>query len=102
MRQFSDLSPHEQALLLVKVVQLVANGDSYISIEEVAAGRNNTSQQLWLKICSDEGMDDCEPWNGFPELPKYFPRRDGRPIEHPLSAKLRKQITHLAEFTDAL
>ena len=72
MRRFFDLPHHDQALLLVRMVQLIAKGDAYTSIEEVAARRSTSPQLLWLKICADEGLDACEPWPGFPALPRDF------------------------------
>ena len=75
MQRFSDLSYHHQALLMVRVVQLIANGDSYGTLEELATKRNTTAHVLWLNICADEGLDVCEPWSGFPGLPECFRSR---------------------------
>ena len=93
MRQFFDLPHFEQALLLVKVVQLIADGDTYKRIEDVAAGRDTSSQGLWLQLCADEGFDQCEPWPGFPDLPKNFPIHRIGTDEHPLVAKSRAKLT---------
>jgi hypothetical protein len=74
MRQFSDLSHYQQTMLLVRVVQLVAAGNTYKSIEDVAAARETSPRLLWLNICADEGFAACEPWTGFPGLPEEFYR----------------------------
>ena len=70
MRPFSDLSHYERSALLLRVVQLVVEGDTYKSFQHIAAVRNTSPRLLWLKICADEGFNACEPWAGFPRLPE--------------------------------
>src|SRR3569623_153997 len=94
MRQFSELSYGQQALLFVRVVQLAADGNSYKRIEDVAASHNVSSRGLWLKLCADEGFEACEPWFGFPDLPAHF-TADGVRSEHPLVSKNLVKITFL-------
>jgi len=75
---------------------LIADGDTYASIEEIAAGRHTSPQLLWLKICADEGFEACEPWPGFPGLPKDFSMAGTVAPEHPLTAQLREKLTRFA------
>ena len=95
MQQFADLPYYQQALLLVRVVQIVTDGDRYIPIEEIATRRNTSPKALWLQICADEGFDGCAPWHGFPDLPEDFSiHRIGSP-EHPLITKSLAKLTSL-------
>ena len=72
MRQFRELSDYEKTVLLVRIVQLLAEGDTYKSVEEIAAASKTSPRLLWLKICAEEHFDACEPWSEFPCLPKEF------------------------------
>lgn len=72
MRRYRELSDFEKSVLLVRVVQLLAQGDTYTSVEEIAAASKTSPRLLWLKICAEEHFDACEPWVEFPCLPKEF------------------------------
>ena len=96
MRQFFDLPHYEQALLLVRVLQLVTDGDTFTPVEEISTRRNISPRVLWLQICADEGFDDCDPWPGFPDLPENFQSHRLGATVHPLVSKSLLKLTSLA------
>jgi hypothetical protein len=94
MRQFSDLPHREQALLLLRVVQVIADGENYKCIEEVASERNISPEALWHQICADEGLVKCQPWTDFPNLPRNLPIQKLGSTEHPLISKSLTKLTN--------
>jgi hypothetical protein len=99
MRQFSELPYYEQTVLVLRMVQLVAERDTFRSIEDVAAAHETSPRLLWLKICASEGLQACEPWEGFPNYPKTFLTIQGKSSEREANlrtSQLCKQLERLA------
>ena len=49
--------------MLIELIDAVADAGS---VEEAAKKRDKTPLQWWRDHCADAGLDECEPWLGFP------------------------------------
>jgi hypothetical protein len=73
MKRFERLHLVEQNQLLIQLLE--ALGESKCSsIQELSQHRDCSVREAWRDICADTGLDQCEPWDGFPNLPKKLPK----------------------------
>jgi hypothetical protein len=68
MKKFEDLPLDEQNRLMVVVLEELAAA-SVSTIDQAAEARGMTVEEIWSEICSDAGLDECEPWTGYPARP---------------------------------
>ena len=68
MKRFVDLPASDQTLLVANALEALAYS-GYTRITVAAAARNLTTAEWWQTICTDAGVDECEPWPGFPQPP---------------------------------
>jgi len=63
------------------------------SVAEWARAAGLDAFDIWRDVCADVGLDECEPWPGYPKGPKDFPnaRVDLQPLPDKI-AKLLEQI----------
>lgn len=68
MKRFVDLHVNDQTLLVANALEALAYS-GYTRITVAAAARKLTTSEWWQTICADAGVDECEPWPGFPQAP---------------------------------
>ena len=68
MKTFEQLHLDEQTQLLGQLMETLGDNDCY-SVDELARRRDCSLREVWRDICADTGLDECEPWNGFPKMP---------------------------------
>ncbi len=68
MKRFADLHVNDQNLLVANALEALAYS-GYTRITVAAAAQKLTAGEWWRSICADAGVDECEPWPGFPQPP---------------------------------
>jgi hypothetical protein len=79
MKRFVDLNATDQNLLLANAFEALAYS-GYGRIVVAAAAQHISAVEWWRSICADAGLDECEPWPGFPQPPGELPPGDDRPL----------------------
>ena len=69
MKRFIDLQANDQILLLSNAFEALAYS-GYSKIVVAAAAQHVSAAEWWRGICVDAGLDECEPWPGFPQPPE--------------------------------
>lgn len=72
MRKFEELHIHDQIALIIATMEAIIDADLEPprTLEKVASARGVTVLELWADICGETGFDKCEPWPGYPSLPR--------------------------------
>jgi len=70
--KFEELHAEDVAALLFKMVEIIAT-DGCRGIHDFARARGQTPLELWPEFCAEAGLDECEPWPGYPD---EFPTLD--------------------------
>jgi hypothetical protein len=97
MKSFGQLDARDQVLLITRLIaKFVDSGylDScHGSVAEWARAAGIDAFDIWRNVCADVGLDECEPWPGYPKGPKDLPnaRDDLQPLPDKV-AKLLEQI----------
>jgi hypothetical protein len=68
MKRFEDLHIEDQMRLALEARRMMTAGNCG-TIERFARENELTVREFWRDVCANEGFDECEPWNGFPEGP---------------------------------
>src|SRR6266550_1450601 len=66
MTKFEQLHVKDATALLCKMVQIITSNGSR-GIREFTQAIGQTPLELWRDICAEAGLDECEPWDGYPE-----------------------------------
>lgn len=66
MTKFEQLHAKDATALLCKMVQIITSNGSR-GIREFTQAIGQTPLELWRDICAEAGLDECEPWDGYPE-----------------------------------
>jgi hypothetical protein len=97
MKSFGQLDARDQVLLITRLIAKFADS-GYLdrchgSVAEWARATGRDAFEIWRDVCADVGIDECEPWPGYPKGPKDFPnaRVDLQPLPDKV-AKLLEQI----------
>jgi hypothetical protein len=97
MKSFGQLDARDQVLLITRLITKFADS-GYLdkchgSVAEWARAAGLDAFDIWRNVCADVGLDECEPWPGYPKGPKDFPsaRVDLQPLSDKI-AKLLEQI----------
>jgi hypothetical protein len=92
MKKFKQLHMNDQLALLATGLNAVADAGPGKGIEQVARAEGKSPQEWWHDVCADTGLDECEPWQGFPELPAQLPPAPGgdRPLPEHVADALSK------------
>jgi hypothetical protein len=77
MKLFDDLHPNDQIVLVANALEALAYS-GYSKIVVAAAAQHLSTAEWWRKICADAGVDECEPWAGYPESPGGATESDRR------------------------
>ena len=74
MRQFEQLHVRDQILLLARCLEAIqTETPDAPTIAALACIRGCLVLDVWRDICRDCVIDECEPWQGFPEGPGKLP-----------------------------
>jgi hypothetical protein len=97
LKNFGQLDARDQVLLITRLITKFADS-GYLdichgSVAEWARAAGLDAFDIWRNVCADVGLEECEPWLGYPKGPKDFPnaRVDLQPLPDKI-AKLLKQI----------
>ena len=82
MKRFEQLHADDQVQILLATLEQIT-AESHTCIEELAEARGTTILKVWQQICAEAGLDECTPWEGFPEIPKNLPEAPGDSRELP-------------------
>ena len=78
MRQFEQLHVRDQILLLARCLEAIqTETPDATTIAALARIRGCPVLDIWRDICRDCVIDECEPWQGFPEGPGKLPPTPG-------------------------
>jgi hypothetical protein len=66
MTKFEQLHAKDATALLCKMVEIITC-DGSRGIREYTQATGQTPHELWRDICAEAGLDECEPWDGYPE-----------------------------------
>ena len=69
------------------------------TIETCAQENALTVHEFWRDVCANEGFDECEPWNGFPEVPttdSWNHAAGGDRLLRPYNQKIFEKMRDLA------
>ena len=97
MKSFGQLDARDQVLLITRLITKFTDSGyldkSHGSVAEWARAAGLDAFDIWRNVCADVGLDECEPWPGYPKGPKDFPnaRVDLQPLPDKI-AKLLEQI----------
>jgi hypothetical protein len=56
----------DQIILMLKLMEMIVN-EGCSGIAELAKARGQTPFELWPDVCAEAGLDECEPWTGYPD-----------------------------------
>jgi hypothetical protein len=73
VRLFEQLHVRDQILLLARCLEAIQTETPDATIAALAGIRGCTVLDVWRDICRDCVIDECEPWQGFPEGPGKLP-----------------------------
>ncbi len=83
--------------LALEALRMMTSGNCG-TMETFAKENGLTVRELWRDICANEGFDECEPWNGFPEGPttdSWNPASGGNRLLRPYYQKVFEQMRAL-------
>jgi hypothetical protein len=63
--KFEELLPEDGFILLMAMVRIIADAGCR-GIDEYAQATDRTPFELWPEFCAAAGVDECEPWRGYP------------------------------------
>jgi hypothetical protein len=66
MTKFEQLNAEDATALLCKMVQIIT-GNGSRGIREFTQATGQTPLELWRDIYAEAGLDECEPWGGYPD-----------------------------------
>ena len=66
MIKFEQLHAEDATALLSKMVEIITSNGSR-GIREFTQATGQTPLELWGDICAEAGLDECEPWDGYPD-----------------------------------
>ena len=97
MKSFGQLDARDQILLITRLITKFADS-GYLdkchgSVAEWARVAGIDAFDIWRNVCADVGLDECEPWPGYPKGPKDFP--NARVDLQPLSDKIVKLLEQI-------
>jgi hypothetical protein len=69
MQKFEQIRTKDQVGLLIRMLRMIAAGGCK-TIQEFAETRGQTPFDVWPEVCLEEGLNECEPWNGYPTVSK--------------------------------
>jgi hypothetical protein len=64
--KFNELHAEDVTSLMFKMVEIIA-GEGCRGIHHLAETRGKTPLELWPEFCAEAGLDECEPWDGYPD-----------------------------------
>jgi len=77
MKRFEQLHFDEQNLLVIHLMKAFCENDCG-SVEQLAHRHDCSVREVWRDICADTGLDECEPWEGYPDPPWGWPPAEGQ------------------------
>ena len=63
--KFEQIDANNQCTLLFTMIEMIA-AEECKSIQDFAEAKGQTPFEVWSKFCAGAGLDECEPWNGYP------------------------------------
>lgn len=65
MIKFEQLNAEDKINLTLEILLMMFDGE-HRTVEELASTNGQTVHELWQDVCDEVGLDECEPWQGFP------------------------------------
>jgi hypothetical protein len=69
MRKFEQLPAEDGLDLSLEALRIMCEARCP-TLKQLIAKRDCTPRELWREICAERGVDECEPWQGWPAGPK--------------------------------
>jgi hypothetical protein len=69
MKKFEQLHLEDQLRIALFMLQTIF-GAKQGMIEQYAAATGQTVHEVWQMVCAEVGLDECEPWIGYPAGPR--------------------------------
>lgn len=91
MAPFEQLHAEDQIDIVLEMLRLFFDNRAK-PIKQIAAARDQTPIELWRKVCADVGLDECEPWEGWPAPPKRDFMKNAPGADRPLPEYLQKLL----------
>jgi hypothetical protein len=64
--KFEEIHIQDQIILMEKLMEMIVN-EGCSRIAEFAEARGQTPFEVWPDVCAEAGLDECEPWTGYPD-----------------------------------